>query len=1221
MELGLLMTEEHDVNSEEDEEYYSFQHKLIHEYVAACYVAKQVETNPTFLMDVFTTHEVIYQYIEVVGFCTHVLKSYANAKHMKLFVEHITERFSDKVFEQIENDCTAIQSDFRDRYSEILSVMLPAFGDGDSEREYNFTQMCRGFIHAAHGPYRPPYILYAAGTKQRNRQDSEDRALIIYRCDWSELMAALHLYTGLTHLYINEVGQSSHEYDDLFIDNEDDDERSKQLSIPLKNSPGDEDIIQVGKSHCLRTVWLSGSNLSDSEFRELGEIVVMSSRLRRLEVCNMIAGNMADSSGFRQGLSMCHELQHLVLPGLKFKETGNLCQTISKLYNLTRLDLSNTYLGMFANHVVSAMTNRALSKLTHLNLGACGIPDTAIFCIIYNLYRCPELRYVNLSVNAELGEKFEVLYTDGCSSRALTGELVHRLVQGPKYSTIQHFVLALREQVNIEKLDVSNCEIPVSVMIGIVVQLHHCAKLKSVNLNANSFPEIDLVFSLREDEASGEVIQAELLARIKQVTHFTLVISNETAKADIDTLAMHCPQLKELELGQQYYGGSSNEELVAENIKHIANVIQAGSFSQLQDVDSSCLRVTVSTLLPLLLVLPTNKIKLVARVIKAGSFPQLENLDYSGLEAPINTLGPLFSVVPKHLIQFTLYVDSGTVKEDIHTLAKYCPQLKKIELGQAYYTQVLRSDAKLVAENVKHIAGVIQSGRFPQLQDIDISWLRVSLSTLLPLLPVVPTSLTELSLYVDEEIAKADIDNLVKYVSQMKRLQLEQYFLVTSDELVARNIKHVADAIQKGNFPKLQSIGMWRVKLPPGGLAPLLSASAVCSSLLSLDIDSCNLSQSLHHLTQHPLPSLLYLRLYDCSLTKQDIQSLSECITANKCPRLRVINVRNNSLRGEDVTPLCESLLHFGGPQGPGRQQGELETHKIKLKQLMERDVISVALGDNAISLHIINHYKLKLEANESIRVEWDQVDWYDVTLGILCLDRETAKADMDILVQHCEQLKDLKLKQQDGGNSSNKRLVATNCKHVADAIQKGSFPQLQDIEMRSVKLPPGGRALLLSASAVSSRLLSLDIIDCNLSRSLHHLTQHPLPSLLHLRLAGCSLTKPDIQSLSESITGNMCPRLRIINLRTNKLVDGDVMPLCEPLLQFRGPTSPGRQHGELENFKIKLKPLMERDVISVALRFNAISPEFREQWEGKFAEKKSVCVEWGEVDWYDYCL
>ncbi len=998
LELGLLMTEELDVNSEEDEEYYSFQHKLIHEYVAACYVAKQVETNPTFLMDVFSTHEVIYQYIEVVGFCTHVLKSYADAQHVKLFVEHITERFSDNVFEQIENDSTAIKSDFRDRYSEILSVMLPAFGNGDSEREYNFTQMCKGFIHTASAPYRPPYLLYAAKHIQ-NRKNSNERVLVAYRSDWSDLIAALSLYTGVTHLYLTEIGQATNEYDDLLFDDEDDNFNNKKLSIPIMDTQDIHDFIQVVEKHSIEGVRLFDSNLSDSDFIDLGKIMASSVPLRHLAICR-------------------------------------------------------THLRKFSEHLVSSMNDRTFSRLTYLDLSECGIPDSVVCELVYGLNQCSDLEYVNLVGNTMIGAELQILRSK-CTSRPLQSELIYRLLHSSQDSIKHHLVTALKKQVTIAELDLYNWKIPISELIDFVAQLHHYANLMTVNLNGNSLPDTDLAFSLSEGEASGEVIQAELLTRIKQVADFTLVISNETAKADIDVLAkycpqlkcielkklaseqdrfklelesenvkhlakakqngcfcklesvkinslkfsvcilaplssvvhgcsktkqmsqllvtspsaaafiaalvMYCPQMKKIELIQDNIddANSSNVELVAENIK----CIQVKSLSQLQDIDCSSLSVSLSTLSPLLPILPSTlteftlyvdrqtvkadidalvkccpqlkkfqlkqedhidscneelvakNIKHIADEIQARSFPQLENIEYSSLDIQLSIIGPLLIVLPKPLREFTLYVDRETVKDEIDTLAKYCPQLKELQLEEDNDGD--GSNEEQVTENIKHIADVVQAGSFPQLENIDYSSLEVPLSTVGPLLAVLPTPLTEFTLYVDRETVRDEIDTLAKYCPQLKKLNLEQKYdgdCSKKDgdgfkkELMAKNIKHIADAIHKGSFPQLQFIEMWSVDLPPGGLAPLLSASAACSSLLSLDIGSCNLSQSLHHLTQHPMPSLLYVRLFDCSLTKQDIQSLSECITGNKCPRLRVIDLEGNGLADKDVTPLCEAL-------------------------------------------------------------------------------------------------------------------------------------------------------------------------------------------------------------------------------------------------------------------------------------------------------------------------
>ena len=337
LDLGLLMTEELDTNSEEDEEFYSFQHKLIHEYVAACYVARQVETNPTFLINAFTKCETIYEYIEVIGFCTYVLKSYGDIQHLNSFVAHITSRFSQKVFDQIENDTCMIKPQLRDSYSEILSVMLPVFGDQQFERESNFAEICQGFIHAASGPYRPPYILYAARHIQKGTTNSTERALLAYRSDWSDLIAALSLYSGITHLYLTEIGQSTHEYDDLFFDDEEDNDNRKKLSIPLIGAQSSHGITTIVKRHSIDFVQLSDSSLSDSDFIDLNKI-------------------MSSSFNFRH-LAICH-----------------------------------THVGTFSEHLVSATNDKTLSNLTYLDLGTCGIPDSLIFCLVYSLFQCPNLK-------------------------------------------------------------------------------------------------------------------------------------------------------------------------------------------------------------------------------------------------------------------------------------------------------------------------------------------------------------------------------------------------------------------------------------------------------------------------------------------------------------------------------------------------------------------------------------------------------------------------------------------------------------------------------------------------------------------------------------------------------------------------------------------------------------------------------------------------------------
>ncbi len=66
--LGLLFGEDVDATSSDLPEVLSFQHKLIHEMVAAYYIAEQVKTNPSFLKTAFPTWGEVRKHREVVKF-------------------------------------------------------------------------------------------------------------------------------------------------------------------------------------------------------------------------------------------------------------------------------------------------------------------------------------------------------------------------------------------------------------------------------------------------------------------------------------------------------------------------------------------------------------------------------------------------------------------------------------------------------------------------------------------------------------------------------------------------------------------------------------------------------------------------------------------------------------------------------------------------------------------------------------------------------------------------------------------------------------------------------------------------------------------------------------------------------------------------------------------------------------------------------------------------
>ncbi len=126
LELGLLMTEEPGVMEEDDEELYSFQHKLLHEYTAAIYVSKQIEENPHFLSQHFPTHMDIYNYREVIAFCVHILRSQNASLPLKCVICYVCDTFSDVVYENLTNGKFEVEFNFKHQFETMFKVILEA---------------------------------------------------------------------------------------------------------------------------------------------------------------------------------------------------------------------------------------------------------------------------------------------------------------------------------------------------------------------------------------------------------------------------------------------------------------------------------------------------------------------------------------------------------------------------------------------------------------------------------------------------------------------------------------------------------------------------------------------------------------------------------------------------------------------------------------------------------------------------------------------------------------------------------------------------------------------------------------------------------------------------------------------------------------------------------------------------------------------------------------
>ncbi len=81
--LGLLF--ETDETYDTESQWVSYQHKLIHEFVAAKYIARKVEDDTAFLQTTFPSWPQIVQHQEVYKFCIGL----SSNKLVTSFVDHV----------------------------------------------------------------------------------------------------------------------------------------------------------------------------------------------------------------------------------------------------------------------------------------------------------------------------------------------------------------------------------------------------------------------------------------------------------------------------------------------------------------------------------------------------------------------------------------------------------------------------------------------------------------------------------------------------------------------------------------------------------------------------------------------------------------------------------------------------------------------------------------------------------------------------------------------------------------------------------------------------------------------------------------------------------------------------------------------------------------------------------------------------------------------------
>ena len=259
----------------------------------------------------------------------------------------------------------------------------------------------------------------------------------------------------------------------------------------------------------------------------------------------------------------------------------------------------------------------------------------------------------------------------------------------------------------------------------------------------------------------------------------------------------------------------------------------------------------------------------------------------------------------------------------------------------------------------------------------------------------------------------------------------------------------------------------------------LLSGLANCRNLVSLDLRNNILTNCLESLFMGGtgFPFLEQLYLESTNLSEEDLININEAFRAGKLPKLKYLGLQENYLQGN-------MKILLGRPNGP--KFPSLKGLWIQNTALSRDDIQTIAECGRAAQLPMLQHLNLSHNTLTDI-------------MRIL-FDDSKCSAFPD--------LRELTLKYTD--------LKTADIERLSQAAQHDKFKTLEVLNLKGNKL------------VYSLKVLFGDGF-------------HPrFPSLEQLYLDNTTLNKFDVSSLSQTITTNKLPKLKLLALKFNNLCSSE---------------------------------------------------------------------------------
>ena len=409
MDLGLLFGNEEET-TEEENEWLSFPHKIIHEYIAAYYLVREIAKNQETLERFFPKWKSIKRHEEVYNFC---IGCSSDAEQASVFTRHFCDVLSETMIWNVQSGQIELchsriykidtivgknteMRDYSDKaeLTQVFSAISREIGD---KRDTCTNPVCNEYIHVypACSNIDPSHIskskllvytesvtpsryLMGVSDNMTHRNDAKEKYLVIFgdkkKQDFACINQAMSL-CEVAEIYMKDctfehsmIGDNAQNVSNLF---------TKSLeSVYMK---------QCNLTHVLWTK--IGDNLAGSK--------VMKSVMLR------------DCAGVTEHLVTCIAspitLTKLWLDGCNLSKDmcEVLCKKLTHLKSLEGLDLSRNPIGEHVAHITAAIrTWGHRAKLRMLYLASCKLPGKLVPSLLLAVTECcPEMQYLSIGGN------------------------------------------------------------------------------------------------------------------------------------------------------------------------------------------------------------------------------------------------------------------------------------------------------------------------------------------------------------------------------------------------------------------------------------------------------------------------------------------------------------------------------------------------------------------------------------------------------------------------------------------------------------------------------------------------------------------------------------------------------------------------------------------------------------------------------------------------------